>query len=123
MEIKSQVSPKNVIRISIADDFSRFPAGRYSNDGDFNGTRFREEILAPRLKGLKELERVVVSLDGVAGFGSSFLEEAFGGLIRDEGFAKSFLDQHLEICCEDEDLQDFAKLTVKYIEDAAKAAG
>lgn len=111
----------HVIKISIAVDFSRFPAGRYPNDGEFSGTRFRKEILAPNLEGLKESERLRVSLDGVAGFGSSFLEEAFGGLVRDEGFSKSFLDEKLEICCDDQDLLDFVRLASKYIEDASKA--
>lgn len=31
----------------------------------------------------KKPEKIIVNLDGVLGYGSSFLEEAFGGLIRD----------------------------------------
>jgi hypothetical protein len=34
---------------------------------------------------LRKADRVVVDLDGTSGIGSSFLDEAFGGLIRNEG--------------------------------------
>ena len=107
-------------RISVAEDFSMFPAGRHMEDGEFNGSRFRVEKLAPALKGLDESESLEVTLDGVAGLGSSFLEEAFGGLVRHEGMSKSFLGAHLKISAKEEDLRDFALLAWKYIEDAAK---
>ncbi len=67
------------IMISISNDFSRTPAGRYHSDGPFSGQKFREEFLIPKLKAGSEIE---VDLDGELGYGSSFLEEAFGGLIR-----------------------------------------
>jgi len=65
--------------INIAEEYSPFPGPRHENVGDFSGSRFREEILSPALK--KESE-ITIILDGTAGFGSSFLEEVFGGLIR-----------------------------------------
>ncbi len=65
--------------IEIARDFSRTPAGRYFSDGPASGERFREEFLIPVLK---TSEHVEIKLDGAAGYPSSFLEEAFGGLIR-----------------------------------------
>lgn len=60
---------------SIAKDFSRFPAGRTKADGPFSGEHLRE-ILLPRLRA----GRVVLNLDGTMGYGSSFLEGAFGGI-------------------------------------------
>ena len=36
-------------------------------------------------------------MDGAVGYGPSFLEEAFGGLVRCEGFEKSTLDTRLKI--------------------------
>lgn len=66
--------------ISIAKDFSPTPAGRYRDDGPFPGEKFRDDLLLPALKG--DNSTVAVELDGTAGFGSSFLEEAFGGLVR-----------------------------------------
>lgn len=66
-----------MIKISISRDFSNFPAGRMRTDGADSGQRFREDFLIPALaKG--DLE---ITLDA-EGYGSSFLEESFGGLIR-----------------------------------------
>ncbi len=67
--------------ITIATDFSDTPAGRYVTDGNFSGQRFRDEFLYPALLHYDEVE---VNLDGALGYGSSFLEEAFAGLIREK---------------------------------------
>lgn len=69
--------------INIAEEFSRYPGGRYVGDGDGNGTTFRTKFLVPVLKRGGE---AIIVLDGAAGYPSSFLEEAFGGLVRCEGF-------------------------------------
>ncbi|SPF79175.1 hypothetical protein ALP8811_03113 [Aliiroseovarius pelagivivens] len=66
-------------QINVIEDFHPFPAGRYLVDGDGNGTRFREDFLLPHLKAGEE---VIIDLDGAPGYPSSFLEEAFGGLVR-----------------------------------------
>lgn len=80
--------------IEVAKVFSPFPAGRFYSDGPFSGQRFREEVLVPVLqKG----EPVTVSLAGVRGCGSSFLEEAFGGLIRLGYFTRQDLAKRLTI--------------------------
>lgn len=65
--------------ISLARDFTKFPAGRYKDDGPYSGELFREIYLAP---ALESGEAIVIDLDGARGYGSSFLEEAFGGLVR-----------------------------------------
>lgn len=65
--------------IDIANEFSKVPAGRFLADGPFSGEAFREAHLRPALQASGE---VVVLLDGGKGYGSSFLEEAFGGLAR-----------------------------------------
>lgn len=65
--------------LSIAQDFTRYPAGRFESDGPYSGENFRDNFLVPAM----ELGTpVTIDLDGVRGFGSSFLEEAFGGLVR-----------------------------------------
>lgn len=66
--------------ISIAKQYSVAPAGRYVVDGPHSGERFREEFLYP---ALKDSTKVEVDLDGTLGYGSSFLDEAFGGLLRE----------------------------------------
>jgi hypothetical protein len=81
--------------INVADDFSDDPFGRYIDDGDFNATIFRTMHLIPKLKALKDNEKLTVDFTGVStGLGSSFVEEAFGGLVR-EGFSKEFLFEKL----------------------------
>lgn len=71
------------IKISIAEDFSPTPGGRTATDGEFSGEAFREQLLAPAIaQAIAGRGTVVVDLDGAEGFPSSFLEEAFGGLVR-----------------------------------------
>ena len=82
----------NTKKIAFAEEFTRYPAGRYRRDGPFNGTTFRQEHLVP---ALRNFDKVEVNFDGVAGFGYSFLEEAFGGLVQKEGMDKKFLDTRL----------------------------
>lgn len=67
-----------VAKISLADDFSVYPGGRYLSDGPFSGEEFRNKIIP-----LFQInDAVVIDLDGVRGHPASFLEEAFGGLLR-----------------------------------------
>lgn len=69
--------------IDIAHDFSRFPGGRVRADGPHSGEQFLEDLLKPAVeRALKAHSLVVIKIDGVAGLPSSFLDEAFGGLIR-----------------------------------------
>lgn len=89
-------------KVSIAKDFSRFPAGRYPTDGKFPGEVCRRRHLVP---ALKEFDAVVVDLRGTLGFGSSFLEEAFGGLIREEGFSADDLHARLSFVSDDGSLE------------------
>ena len=116
--IEWMVTPQMTSRdIIIADEFSKYPAGRFTADGPYSGADFRDNILAPALQD-EELDKVVVVFDGVAGFGSSFLEEAFGGLAREHKMERSLLDRKLQLKADDPDLQDYVALTEKYIEDA-----
>jgi len=80
--------------LNIAKQFSRSPAGRYRVDGPFSGQAFREDFLLP---ALNRSEFVEVQLDGALGFGSSFLEEAFGGLVREAGLKADVLRAKLRI--------------------------
>ena len=66
-----------MIKVNVANDFTKYPSGRYKKNGTTSGEEFRERLLEPHLKAGEKLE---ISLDGTIGYGSSFLEEAFGGL-------------------------------------------
>lgn len=71
------------IKLNIARDFSRCPGARYKTEGDFSGEEFREKLLLPKLnEAIARHCHLIVDLDGSAGYSTSFLEEAFGGLIR-----------------------------------------
>lgn len=70
--------------LSIAEDFSKSPVGRFRSDGPTSGVVFREEHLLPALEAYDVVD---VVLDGSNGYGSSFLEEAFGGLVRAKGIS------------------------------------
>lgn len=86
----------SVVKIT---DFSPFPAGRYIDDGPYSGQAFRDNVLIPNLN---ENDVVKVDLSGAFGFGSSFLEEAFGGLVRAGHFTLKMLKQRLKIESEDD---------------------
>lgn len=74
----------NVIKISIAQDYTRTPGGRSISEGAYSGEEFRVKILKPKyLEALKNNEKLEINLDGCYGFATSFLEESFGGLVRD----------------------------------------
>ena len=79
--------------IKIAKEFSPYPAGRFIKDGPFSGEHFRTKFLEPRLR---RSEAFVVDMDGARGYGSSFLEEAFGGLVR-QGLAKNVIKEKMSI--------------------------
>jgi len=71
------------IKINILKDFSPNPGPRYIKEGKFSGELFRQQILYPKVA--EAIEKGIpfeVNLDGTAGYGTSFLEESFGGLIR-----------------------------------------
>ncbi len=75
--------PDNEYRINIAKSFTISPGGRKKADGDHSGEEFRDDFLLPIVrKAMAEKKTVTVELDGTIGYGSSFLEEAFGGLER-----------------------------------------
>jgi hypothetical protein len=90
-----------IIKVS---DFSKFPGPRYIKLGPDSGELFRESVLIP---AMNEYSEVSVNLDDVFGYGSSFLEEAFGGLVRsDVDFTKiEFLMNHI-ISEDDPSLRD-----------------
>lgn len=73
------------ININIKD-FSTSPGPRYVKQGEASGELFYHEVLNQAfLKGYNEGKDVIVNLDGVDGYMSSFLDEAFGNLIFDFG--------------------------------------
>ena len=101
--------------IDIGKDFSDTPWGRYDEDGPFNGAAFRDQYLIP---ALNDNDVVKVRIDTVEGFGSSFLEEAFGGLIREGHFSREDVSKKLRILCDDDEFSSYGLLIKKYIQEA-----
>jgi hypothetical protein len=90
--------------ISIAKDFSRYPYGRYRKYSDTSGEVFRQDHLIP---ALNNFDKIVIVLDGTEGYGSSFLDEAFANLIREENMDKKTVLEKLSfISKEDPSLID-----------------
>jgi hypothetical protein len=68
--------------INIANQFSITPGARYIKLGEFSGEAFRKTHLEPIFGDVDKLPHVQIQLDGVIGYAASFLEEAFGGIVR-----------------------------------------
>jgi len=106
-----------LMKLSIAKDFTRKPGPRYRFEGEYSGQKFREEVLEPSFKAALQTHALLeVNLNGVEGYGTSFLEESFGGLVRAYGFDK--VKSTLKfISTEDESYRDEVE---EYIREAIK---
>ena len=109
-----------LIKIKVASDFSTTPGPRSPKEGGFSGYLFRTNVLAPAVKrAISEDADIEINLDGTAGYGTSFLEESFGGLIRDEHLSYDDIVTRLTIISNEEEyLKDDI---LEYLKDAADA--
>ncbi|MFC3148301.1 STAS-like domain-containing protein [Piscinibacterium candidicorallinum] len=103
-----------MVRINIARDFTRFPSGRFKRNGETSGEAFREKFLQPTIINGDVVE---VELDGTVGYGSSFLEEAFGGLVRALPIPPDEVKQRVKIISNDKTL--IGEIS-QYLDDAAR---
>lgn len=87
-----------MITVNVARDFSRFLAGRYKTHGHISGEEFRERFIVPHLK---KGEKVRIEFDGVRGYTSAFLEEAFGGAVRETALPSEHVLSLIEIISDD----------------------
>lgn len=72
------------MEINIVNDFSDAPGGRLIKEGENSGEKFRKEILSPKYKEATEKgEDLIIYFDGSFGYSPSFLDESFGGLVRE----------------------------------------
>ncbi|WP_137297162.1 STAS-like domain-containing protein [Psychromonas sp. SP041] len=91
------------------------PGPRYKRLGASSGEDFKEWLI----KALNKDKDLTVDLDDTEGYGSSFLEEAFGGLIR-EGINIDDVKNIQFISNEEPELIDEIK---EYIDDAIEELG
>lgn len=107
--------------INVAKDFSTAPGPRYRSEGKFSGEEFRCDLLFPKLqKVLEDAGQLTVVLDGTAGYGTSFLEESFGGLIRENHLKLGQLKASLKLVSLEE--PELLSEIDDYMKDAADEA-
>lgn len=74
----------NPILLTVSD-FSKSPGPRYKYLGPYAGEEYRDSVLLPAFNTAREAKtKLIVNLDlsGDDGYGSSFLDESFGELVR-----------------------------------------
>jgi hypothetical protein len=108
---KKSKSSADTIKLS---SYSLELFGRYPSDGNADGQTFRNNILIP---ALKNCEVVVVELDVRDCINSSFIDEAFAGLIRHCNFSFEDLNQRIEFIAKDSDWIDEIKWYMKEAEE------
>ncbi|MBO4465082.1 MAG: STAS-like domain-containing protein [Bacteroidales bacterium] len=79
----------------VATQFSRTPSARNMNEGKAPGEDLRALLLPLVKQAISSGQKLIVDLDGTAGYGTSFLEEVFGGLVRVEKIDAADLKKHL----------------------------
>lgn len=104
------------IVFKVIKDFSRTPSARVAKEGRFPGTDLRSKITPLIRKALQEKRFFLMDLDGASGYGTSFLEEVFGGLIREEHFEYKELESCLKIKSDEE--PELVEEIWEYIKDA-----
>lgn len=65
-------------------DYTSSPGPRYSSQGEYSGEDFYHTVLNQKfVEAYNAKTKIIVNLDGVDGYASSFLDEAFGNLVYD----------------------------------------
>ena len=73
-------------KIIVASDFSEAPGARDRADGPKSGQEFYEELLLPSFEAAVASNRtLLIDLDGVWGYASSFISGSFGVLAKKFG--------------------------------------
>ncbi len=68
-------------KIHVASEFSDTLGARYKTDGPFSAEEFLENILLPKFKeAISQNYKLLIDLDGVWGYPSSFVSGTFGVL-------------------------------------------
>lgn len=105
-----------VKQINIANDFTPFPGGRYRKNGRGSGEEFRQRFLEPLFN---EDAEAIIELDGASGYPPSFLEEAFGGLVR-QGHSVDEIRRRVSLKARDAAFEAYRHLAWQYVERAAQ---
>jgi len=104
--------------VEVAQAFSKTPGGRFARLGPYSGEQFRMELEEILLRTRPDIVSVV--LDGTEGYGSSFLEEAFGGLVRSGVIPSDELKRRVKIVARTSLFQPYADEAKNYFDDALR---
>lgn len=101
------------MRICVREDFSDSPGARYRKDGPHSGEEFYDELLHPKYREAREKKvKLVVDLDGVWGYPSSFVSGSFGRLSIAYG-AREVLDTIVFISEESEAREERIRMEIE----------
>ena len=121
--IRTRVQPPEnkpeTLVLNMAKEFTPMPMGIDRDDGPKSGEAFREDLLKPRLaEAIRDGKKLEVDFEGMLGLSSSFLEEVFGGLVRNGDYsADELLDALILV---PDDFSYFFYAIREYIRDARK---
>ncbi len=104
-----------MVKIKLSTDFSDTPGGRLIEEGEYSGELFRDTLLIQKFEEAEQNnDYLEIDFDDCYGVGTSFLEEAFGGLVRHYS-KKGVMDRIRIVAVEDETIPGNIK---KYVEEA-----
>ena len=87
---------KNIENNLVIFDYTEYPGPRYCIQGKNSGEDFYHKKLNEAfVNAINHKQKLIVDLDGTAGYASSFLDEAFGNLVFD--FSKNLVFNNLII--------------------------
>ena len=105
--------------LNIGKDFSIDPAGRHYTDGPASGEDFRENYLLVRLGKLTQEQKLDIVIDGeIEAYGSSFLSEAFAGIVKYGYMDKETLLAKINIVFTNQEFNFYKQRILKYIDEA-----
>ncbi|CAI1991964.1 Uncharacterised protein [Serratia fonticola] len=111
------------VELNIGKEFSTLPSGRfYSDETQSSGEQFREELLRKKLESLQPGQKVLVIIDNVEGYGSSFLVEGFAGMVKYGYMKNDVLLSKLSFKYDDNEFSFFEDKIIQYIKEAVFAS-
>lgn len=106
------------MELNIAKEYTDLPGGRYSYQGLHSGEDFRESLLRVKYDYcLSNNEKLIINLDGGYGYPSAFLEESFGGMVREGYNGKKMIKNMVFITNDEPSLEE---KIIGYIKEAVK---
>ena len=107
------------IQITVAKDFSPVPIGRYLTDGKDSGEAFLKEHLLPKFEEAEAKgDSLQIDFTGMRALSSSFLEEAFGGLVRTTKKEPEIILGRIKFAPEGTHLDEYIENVKEFIQEA-----